>query len=144
MEMVEVKTSELIGAALDWAVAVVEGWEPVRGSTLRKVSVVLGIEIECLAFAGKHIEGAMPEPRSYYPSTDWSQGGPLIEKYDVWLSPITDCEPSGWDADVYELDGSEGTGVRTIQGCATPLIAACRAIVAAKLGDTVLVPAELL
>jgi len=121
MNMVEVKTAELEGAALDWAVAVTEG-----------------LNIHCV-MAG----GFVVNCEEFSPSTDWAHGGPLIEKHRVWLIPPTECDPIGWDADVYEENGDEGTGVRAIQGCPTPLIAACRAIVAAKSGNTVSVPAEL-
>lgn len=110
MEMVEVKASELIGAALDWAVAKAEGddhWT-----------------------SDRNVDWFAWRMRNWKPSTDWSQGGPLIDKYRVafednlgdWFA----CIPGG-------MANGE-----------THLIASCRAIVAAKLGDTVQVPAELL
>ncbi|XAI95202.1 hypothetical protein [Leptolyngbya phage Lbo-JY16] len=121
MNMIEVKTAELSGAALDWAVAQIEAerneeWCVVSRAISRTVFVIV-------------------EPDTgfnFSPSSDWSQGGPLIEEYRVAidyraLSKTWDAYCSGW-----------------MNGCETPLIAACRAIVAAKLGDTVQVPAELL
>lgn len=95
------KTSELTGAALDWAVAKAIGeYKPV----------------------------AVP---SY--STDWAQGGPIIEReyidteYQlgdcVWVAMLQD--------NPYEQYGP------------TPLIAAMRCYVASKLGDTVEIPEAL-
>lgn len=114
MKMVEVKTAELIGSALDWAVAQVEG----RQVTPLKTGLIFGVECGHLC--------------QY--STSWRQGGPLIDKYKV-------C--TGWIGDApiaFMLDHKYKDGVRVAP---TPLIAACRAIVAAKLGDVVSVPAEL-
>jgi len=109
------KTNELIGPALDWAVALVQGavWSMWR-------------------FKAHHEDGEM----NY--STDWSQGGPIIEreiitlthpKYDCW----TACGQDSTDLDMplYEEDGP------------TPLIAAMRCYVASKLGDEVDIPEEL-
>ena len=123
MEFKTVAVCALEGSALDWAVGVAEG-----NPMATPASDVVWSEYH----------GA------YNPSTNWSQGGPLIEKHHVWLSPPSDCVPVGWDADVYSDDGSEGSGVRQVIGCPTALIAACRAIVAAKLGKEVSVPASLL
>lgn len=116
--MIEVKVSELEGKALDWAVAKIEGYDLLRHPFRRAFIEGIG-----------HID--------YRPSTDWSQGGPLIDNH---LISLADPGKHGgiWSAHILM--------VNTIQICsgATPLIAACRAIVAAKLGDTVQVPAELL
>lgn len=75
------------------------------------------------------------------PSADWSQGGPLIEKHRMDFTFDRDglvfaylCDENG-----IELPSShkwEAFGP-------THLIAACRAIVAAHLGEVVSVPAEL-
>ncbi len=124
MTMIEVKTSELIGAALDWATAEAAGWQPKR---------MHGGIYMCVAVLGYDDE---PEP-----STDWWQIGPLIEKYEIAIEP-TDSDPGAswrWVAK-FESDGNSHGAKRWGP---TPLIAACRAIVAARLGDTVSVPAEL-
>ena len=117
MTLVEVKTAELIGPALDWAVAQIEG------------------ETEHVQFS------ALPSSRHYYaPSRKWAQGGPLIDKMGgfelkVWLEskPETKCE-----AHIHNYDGN------WIVFGPTPLIAAMRCLVASKLGDVVQVPEELL
>jgi len=103
------KTNELTGAALDWAVARCEG----------------GV--------GKNqLIGAW-----YAPSTDWSQGGEIIEREIITLiHPRWD----GWTAHKYD-DRIEDESY-TVDG-PTPLIAAMRCYVASKLGDEVEIPAEL-
>lgn len=90
------KTSELTGDALDWAV---------RECTGRK-------------------------EWNYKPSTDWSQGGPIIEREKITI------EWTGEDWMAYIWHDAEFFGP-------TPLIAAMRCYVASKLGDEVDVPEEL-
>lgn len=118
-QFVEVKTAELTGPALDWAVAKAVGgkvdWEG---------------ESKLLWFESSNHEWVV-----WSPSTDWAQGGPLIDKHHVGFSLFTD-----WVATVETPDS--GVIIATESG-PTHLIAACRAIVAAKLGDAVQVPAEL-
>ena len=122
MSMIEVKTSELIGAALDWAVAWIEG---------DKVSVEDGYVVVA-EFNEQHGDFFNV---CYSPSADWSQGGPLIEKHKVIIAyhNAPDRMPV---ATTIETNPDYEFG-------ATPLIAAMRAIVAAKLGDVVSVPSEL-
>lgn len=117
-DMKTVRTSELIGAPLDWAVAKAQG-----------VEIDLpGSDVVWAKYAG-----------AYSPSTDWSQGGPLIEKYMVRTQYAADTEKrvdAGCLAQVWRpYVMAHGN---------TLLIAACRAIVAANLGDEVQIPAELL
>lgn len=101
--MKTVKTSELIGASLDWAVAKCEGrvWNTYAPN--------------------KH------------PSTDWAQGGPIIERecINVWAKAYG-TSPVIWRAQL----GNE------VQGN-TPLIAAMRCYVASKMGDEIEIPSEL-
>ena len=100
------KTSELTGAALDWAVSKCEGitWE--QG------------DID----AGEYGLG-------FAPSTDWAAGGPIIEREMISVWPWDDVT---WKAETArEAIVFEGT---------TPLIAAMRCYVAAKLGADVDLP----
>lgn len=132
MEMIEVKTAELIGPALDWAV----------GYSVRDEEYISG------HFAGSREAWAIDWIRSssYSPSTEWAQGGPLINKYQVALVPeahdgLEGTETSDrWYANVYYNAGEE----YTTDHCDTALIAACRAVVATAFGDTVSVPKELM
>lgn len=125
-DLIEVKTVELIGAALDYAVDIaISGEKP-------------GIKH---AFAWRYQN---TERKDY--SRLWKDGGPLIDKYKPWISPPVgndqDDEPYGWDAEIYSDDGFEQ--IAHIVGAPTALIAICRAIVFAKLGETVKIPVELM
>ena len=66
-------------------------------------------------------------------STDWAQGGPIIEREVI-------CIGSGMDAPTWYAN--KGLG-KYHQFGTTPLIAAMRCYVASKLGDEVEVPDEL-
>lgn len=121
--MKEVKVSEIQGAALDWAVGKVCAGNNWGSAHFR--------------------EGWM---RNWNPSTDWSQGGPLIEEFGIKLECMRDgrswfagwnCASEGWNSRYEMLDGEQKNGE------SSPLIAACRAIVSAKLGDFVSIPDEL-
>lgn len=116
--MVEVKTAELIGYALDWAVGVAcKDSEPRLYPDIR----------------GFWLLGPYGTP--WNPSADWSQGGPLIVEHAIGFV--------GHDADNW-LAFSSPCDV-THQGFGqTHLIAACRMIVCAKIGDTVQVPEEMI
>jgi hypothetical protein len=123
-EFIEVKVSELSGEALNWTVAKAVG-EPVE--------VMPGME-----WKSQHVWTAGSFNR-YRPSTDWSQGGPLIEKYLVDLHYPHGLPGRGWWAQAGTH--SQDNPLAAID--ATPLIAACRAIVASVLGPVVSVPKEL-
>lgn len=126
-DFVEVKTQDLSGAALDWAVAQVEGVKTImmapRKDQPKKPFALFGSL--ALAIGGD-------DQSSYAPSTCWHCGGPLIaaHRVSVIYSDET-CEPCAWADSTAPWHGS------------TPLIAACRAIVASHFGDTVSVPKEL-
>lgn len=126
MTLVEVKTADLIGPALDWAVAMAEGAKPERP---HDGQVSLGsVHLLC----GSDQERGFHAP-FYSPSTDWSQGGPLIDRERIkshYAGPLL-----GWEC--WCGDTGYGTGP-------TPLVAAMRCHVASKLGDVVQVPKELL
>lgn len=125
-QMKTVRTAELIGAALDWAVA---------KACNAFVALELGGRLMDMSDISQF--GARP---TYSPSTDWSQGGPLIEKFKITVGSDWDGERlvSVW---AYCGPAFEGWPVVTAQEY---LVAACRAIVAANLGDEVQIPAELL
>ena len=73
------------------------------------------------------------DPHFY--STDWAQGGPIIERQRISTQTTEDY----WDAD---LTTESGAFIQSIGD--TPLVAAMRAYVASKLGDEIKVPDELL
>jgi hypothetical protein len=105
----KMKTNELIGAALDWAVARCEG----------------GVGKDDLLGAW------------YAPSTDWSQGGAIIEREEISISREFSSGRVEWAAWTPALirDDAEAFGYGE-----TPLVAAMRCYVVSKLGDEVDVP----
>lgn len=139
-EFVEVKTAELVGPALDWAVAnATEAWEFAHEWFPTMTLDPRFIGIRNVAVDGcVWLEPRNPfrqDPQPFRPSTDWAQGGPLRDEYDVGIEPgVPDGLPYAY-VPGRDLDGSFWE---------TALIALCRAIVAAKLGDVVHVPKELI
>jgi len=125
-EMKRVKVSELEGAALDWAVAKAEG----------RADVKCG-RGQCYTLHPCERQG-YEECRVYQPSVDWSQAGPLIERYKLTLFQVNGPAAIVND-DTGEVD-YDGRSMRSGDG-ATILIAAIRAIVASVMGDEVEVPA---
>jgi hypothetical protein len=100
------KTNELVGAALDWAVAKCEKPE------------WLGNQAEVYVLKA-----------GFHPSTDWEQGGAIIEREMITVGP---AKHEGYMAWAWpKAEGFWGD---------TPLIAAMRCYVASKLGDEVQLP----
>ena len=132
----KVKTSELIDAALDWAVAKCEG-------------------VNAEAF---RLYYEPTEPTDYdshgYPefhySSIWAQGGPIIERGLIHTYPRFTAGRTEGGSDVYQQDGWAAyvtppafwVTPRPFTG-PTPLIAAMRCYCCAKLGNEVEVPDEL-
>jgi hypothetical protein len=135
----KVTTSNLIGAALDWAVAVCEGYTNYCPDTEK--------------FLPPH------EGYGYVPlfdlnfSTDWAQAGPIIERECIgtlfdsgsacrkpcWFATPDDQSTScSYEGEVFDptFMVTESVGMYG----PTPLIAAMRCLVASKLGDTVEIP----
>jgi hypothetical protein len=96
----KIKTSELTGYALDWAV--------------------------------NQIEECCDDPCAPLFSTDWAQGGPIIEREMIELVPQS---PALWEA-MYRNQHIPHDGP-------TPLIAAMRCFVASRLRDEIEIPEEL-
>ncbi len=121
-----VKVAELIGPALDWAVAKCEGFSLMyyyeQRIRLRKFLVP-----DKSQYTNKFLWEL-----GY--STSWEQGGPLIDRELITVQPVVN--PVGWMA------RNQKAG-RVYEG-QTALIAICRCYVASKLGDSVEVPEELL
>jgi hypothetical protein len=100
------KTSNLIGRALDWAVAEAQG--------------------KAKEWMHDHKIGYINSA-----STDWAQGGPIIEREKINL-----CFDNPPQASIDYMSGE------WIEG-PTSLIAAMRCYVTSKLGDTIDIPEEL-
>ncbi len=108
--------SELTGAELDYWVARAAG---LSNAKLRRVGPTENggfVFVEHVQADGNTL---------YSPSRDWKHGGPIIERERIQL---WDC--GDWMAKVNKTAGNSGAGP-------TPLIAAMRAYVASKYGETV-------
>ena len=140
----KIKTAELTGPALDWAVAEAEG--NVRLQYDSREGLVIS-----------NILGWIP----YRPSVAWQQGGPIIEREGLTI--IRRCDDFETDAEGccaggripvwaatsggHPIEEDLGGGVVWLDDLhhgPTPLIAAMRLFVTSKLGDEVDVPEELL
>lgn len=120
----KIKTSELIGAALDWAVGTAEGYD----------LSLYGVDPSIRArVPGQGVHA--PWRPAYY----WNQGGPIIEQERIHWGMT--AVPHGAPPTTY-LAYQYQRGVRPVKG-PTPLIAAMRCYVASKLGDEVEIPEEL-
>ena len=118
------KTSELTGAALDWAVAKCEGSNSVAACYYDDDDLPM-----CRDEA-PHME--------WQPSTNWDQGGPIIEREGINLDNYAkNPQWSAW-APAPERETGEAQAFGT-----TPLIAAMRCYVASKMGDNINIPEEL-
>lgn len=118
-----IKTKDLAGSALDWAVAFATG--EVAGK--RNDSGSWEVSASARYFSN-----------SFSPSTRWSQCGPLIEEYAISVTPISDA--------TLEAESHTHSSIQTAVDAKCEnayLTAACRAIVAAELGDEVDIPDEL-
>jgi hypothetical protein len=115
--MTTYKVADLSGALLDAAVAKAEGYELDEDGDNRTI---------------RENGGA---PSAWHPSTDWSHGGPIIQRERISLQGY---EGGGWCADVRceftcgEPGESAGNGSGP-----TPLIAAMRAYVSSVFGDMI-------
>jgi len=114
------KTSELTGPALDWAVAKCRDVE---------VEYINDGITRCLLMVA-------PFTGIYAPSTNWAQGGPVIERERISVVDV-----DGYD--FWKADKLNKEAIPVINYGPTPLIAAMRCYVASKLGDEVEIPKEL-
>ena len=78
----------------------------------------------------------------YEPATDWSQGGPIIEREKICIG-YRYVAGRGLQVHAYRATSLDDAGDCITKGL-TPLIAAMRCYLASKLGDTVDVPEELI
>jgi hypothetical protein len=131
------KTSELTGAALDWAVAKCE-YDNRR----------YNYGSPCFSPETKRVyetQGLQEIGVSFSPSTDWKQGGPIIEREMIQLTPHCMVNPLyGWAAAYRSFDEDDDVYALFRKRGKTPLIAAMRCYVASKLGAEIEIPKELL
>jgi len=135
------KTSELTGAALDWAVAKCEGLPLKLDPMGFRKDAPTSMQAGWWVWDGEgqnqvigHRKTRRSEEDGYSPSTDWAQGGPIVERERIQLSTLS--KGKEWRAAlIYGQDH--------IQYGPTPLIAAMRCYVASKLGAEIEIPKEL-
>ena len=125
----KIKTADLIGLALDWAVAKCEA-----------------VEVEYINDGiTRCILRVSPFTGMYRPSVDWAIGGPLIQRENLGLEKCRLDGPYQWAACDWHSVVVQGYTClersKYVYGPG-PLIAAMR-LVASRLGDEVDVPDEL-
>ena len=118
----KVKVSEATPLHLNWLVAVCEFPNPDYCYDNRLVYVTCELDYGM---------------GTYSPSTDWSQGGPIIERERISVIDV-----DGYD--FWKADRLNKEAIPVINYGPTPLIAAMRCYVASKLGDEVEIPKELI
>lgn len=124
MTVIQLRVEELSNVQLDAMVAHVEGW------TTRTRSERNGEAWNMVCWLYDEANGY--GVKRFQPSTDWADGGPIIEREQVSLHPPT--ETSDWGA-----VGPASLTVTRMSG-PTPLVAAMRAFLAARVGETVELP----
>jgi hypothetical protein len=118
------KTSELHGAALDWAVAQCEGAD---------FFALMGWDDDRLCYLTEWGE-------DFEPSVNWQQAGRIIEREEISIVREFSSNEVQWAAwmPAAVRDDSEAFGYGP-----TALVAAIRCYVTSKLGDEVEVPSDL-
>lgn len=132
----KIKTSELTGAALDWAVAKCEGVNEEAFNLYYTPTEPSDLDTN-----------GYPE---FHYSTIWAQGGPIIEREDINVNHYTYSEVTEFGQEIYRKDG--WTAFTTVSAYwmtpkraygPTSLIAAMRCYVMIHFGDEIEIPQEL-
>ncbi|ENY75652.1 hypothetical protein C206_20841 [Pseudomonas putida TRO1] len=133
-DLIEVRVSNLSGEALGWAVGKAEGLD-----VYLEPPGYNGVPWRVFArYQGQATEHA----KRFNPWEDWAVGGPLTGKYQIeFMAGDDNMEMHASLAAWRQYGKSHRT--RFITGT-NHLVAACRAVVATRIGDTALVPKELL
>ena len=164
-----VNASDLIGPALDWAVATCEGFSVgvftvdeqwarfIEGATVEELEkhaeeyagIKAGLKPELCKV---HVDGyrSALDARAWRFDEDWSKGGPIIEREGINFfrhNKLDALAPWVWCAHKVvsrpNMEGGVNMVALAIDG-PTPLVAAMRCYVASKLGDKINVPKELI
>jgi hypothetical protein len=120
----KIKVSEAKEKTLDYLVSLCEGATNLRYDTVATWWVDFNEEPKALS-------SGWGKSQSWHPSTNWAQGGPIIEREYIWLEIN--------EGQCY----AHKNGLKFYEG-ETPLIAAMRCYVTSKLGLKVDVPDELI
>ncbi len=140
------KTSELVGAALDWAVCMANGMKPedIHISNLggKHISLYTLLRDDDGNLTGKYMTG----PDLLF-SRKWESGGPIIDREKIDIEGYWNVRGCGVRTSFKEWRAihpkNHGGLIRYTGYGPTALIAAMRCYVASKLGDSVDIPEEL-
>ena len=110
----KIKTCNLIGKPLDWAVSEAEG----------------------VSYADYMEDGPINQRKW---STDWAQAGPIIERECIGILAYGHCSVAPKNPEYWEA-AMDATNESITHYGSTPLIAAMRCYVASKLGTELEVP----
>lgn len=148
----QVNVASLSGVALDWAVAKCGGRtlkrypmgaEPGHGwwvweETPSGMGGILLSKSVYLAVGPYTVPKTRNSPARYTPSTDWAQGGPIVEREGICIKRQLPCsvgyEWNSWQHTKFGNGDASGP---------TPLTAAMRCLVVGKLGEEIEIPYEL-
>lgn len=128
------KVSELSGGLLDAAVALANG----RQFNINPIGDGRFCYILSAYDDGSQINSGRTEWLYFAPSSQWREGGPIIERERIMLgcrdvAPMVGKSFSDWGARIFDSETPKQYGP-------TPLIAAMRALVVSKLGEEVEIP----
>lgn len=145
MNTVNVPVDELIGEALDCAVAIaldgeVRNYPHIDGTPHWEACGPVVIQSQNfrhrLGWIGEQ-HPAWPGDTKWRPSSNWAQGGPILYDNAISVKPLTDAT---WIAEDYITHASAiATDDEKQNGY---LVAAMRVFVKQQLGDTVTIPKE--
>ena len=130
----KIQVNTLSGIALDYAVAVALGYSDFDSD-----------ELGNLSFCGRRGNFDFLNLREFRPSSNWKDGGSLIETQGIHLEPTASSDKSPgfvWSAIPYWKLCR--VGVTTPQRGKSPLEAAMRSYVASQFGEDVEIPEAVL
>lgn len=125
----KIKTSELEGIALDWAVSLITNPE--------------WTEEDRALNTYDYADIGDPGDEPYTPSENWAQGGPIIDCVDMQFWKWGGSPRGEMQCATLPTKEEHGTRLTTYFG-ETKLVAGLRAYVASKLGDEVEIPDALI
>lgn len=128
----KIKTNTLTRPALDWAVAKCKGYFSVGDQTPPYWESPAGAQ-HFLAMHRAEGHGV----HWAHSSTDWAEGGPIIEEAGITLQCF-------WPGDPFKKTWQACIGMIPVFNGPDPLVAAMRCYVASKLGDEIDIPDDLL
>lgn len=140
MNMVSVEVAKAGNSALDYAAAVCEG-----GTNFLSDGITWGFELNG---ERRVLSPGWAPAMVFCPTTVWANGGPIIERETIELHSIpARRSPENWancsDADSWLAQVFVPDRDAVEAAAPTPLLAAMRAYVMARMGETIQVPSEL-